>query len=51
LRWQAAGDDIGGFMTWSGPDGMVVFMQDGARTLWLIAPDTSTAEAMLTVLR
>ncbi len=51
LRWQAASTDVAGLPTWTGIDGTVVFMQDGAQTLWLIAPDAATAQSILTQLQ
>jgi hypothetical protein len=51
LRWQVASEDIGGYPTWVGPDGMIVFLQDGNRTLWLITPDVSAAETILNILQ
>ncbi len=51
LRWQAASEGIGGLSTWTGPDGTIVFLQDGTRTLWLMAPDPSLVQSILTELQ
>ena len=51
LRWDAAPQWISGQPTWTGPDGTVILMQDGDRTLWIIAPTDDLAETLLLKLR
>jgi hypothetical protein len=50
-RWQPAGQRISGQATWQGVDGSVVLMQDGERTLWIIAPTDALAEIVLGALQ
>jgi len=51
LRWDQASQGISGQATWKGPEGTVVLMQDGDRTLWMIAPTDSLAETIFTALQ
>jgi len=46
-RWDAADSLILGHTTWDGVDGVVDFFQNGARTVWVIAPDAQTVEALM----
>ena len=50
LRWESASEKVSGLPTWVGPEGTIVLMQDGSRTVWLIAPDSTTINAILTEL-
>lgn len=51
LRWEDASSLVAGYSTWVGDNGTVVFLQEGARTLWVLAPDAETAESILTELQ
>jgi hypothetical protein len=51
LRWDTAPQPIAGQPTWVGPDGSVVLMQDGDRTVWIIAPTASLAETLVEALQ
>lgn len=50
LRWVSENDTVNGYHTWSGDQGVVVLMQDGDRTLWVVAPDSEIMESILTAL-
>ncbi len=47
LRWATAEEQIAGQPTWTGVEGIIVFMQAGDRTLWIIAPTDALAESVL----
>jgi hypothetical protein len=51
LRWQPADQRISGQATWQELEGTLVLIQDGDRTLWLIAPEDSLAETIFTALQ
>lgn len=51
LRWTPAAQNIAGLPTWSGLEGVVVLFQDGDRTVWIIAPADTLAEATLQALQ
>jgi len=51
LRWEYVGQRISGNPTWVGPEGSVVVMQDGERTVWIVAPTDALAETVLDSLR
>ncbi len=51
LRWEEAPQDVGGHPTWIGLEGIIVFFQEGERTLWMIAPDETLAETVFEVLK
>jgi hypothetical protein len=46
-RWDAADEQLSGQRTWRGQEGTVVFMQEGDRSLWIIAPTDALAEMIL----
>jgi hypothetical protein len=50
LRWTSENETINGYHTWSGDQGIVVLLQEGGRTLWVIAPDREIMESLLTAL-
>ncbi len=47
LRWEAVSQEINGYHTWSGEQGLSVLMQVGDRTLWVMAPDRELVETIL----
>ncbi len=47
LRWEAASQEINGYHTWSGEQGVSVLLQVGDRTLWVMAPDRELVETIL----
>jgi len=51
LRWENGGSAIEGYPAWLGANGAVVFLQEGDRTLWVLAPDAEIAESILTALQ
>lgn len=51
LRWDVAPQQVAGEQTWVGSDGTVVLMQDGDRTLWIIAPTAALAETVFEALQ
>lgn len=54
LRWVSGSEEINGYDTWTGDwdsdQGVTVFIQDGDRTLWVMAPDRETMESILSEL-
>lgn len=46
-RWDIADELITGKPTWRGREGTVVLLQEGDRTLWIIAPTDALAEMLL----
>jgi hypothetical protein len=51
LRWSPASQQVMGQPTWEGSDGTVVLLQDGDRTLWVIAPTNNLAEILISELQ
>ncbi len=51
LRWSLADAQIMGYPTWMGSDQVVVFAEDGSRTLWLIGPTIEILENALGALQ
>jgi len=51
LRWENASSAVEGYPTWTSANGTVVFLHEGDRTLWVIAPDIEMLESILTVLQ
>jgi len=47
LRWQESDTRILGYPSWTAENVSVVFLQEGIRTLWLMAP---TEQMVLTIL-
>ncbi len=51
LRWESDPSKMDGYPTWSGENGTVVLVHEGDHTLWVMAPEFETAEALLAELR
>lgn len=51
LRWETADSTVQGYSTWSGANGTVILMQEGDRTLWVMAPEAEMVESILTALQ
>jgi len=49
-RWDKADPVLPEHLSWAGVDGVVDFFQAGDRTVWVIAPDVSTAQSVVTEL-
>lgn len=45
-RWPGSELSISGYPAWFGADGVILLMQEGSRTVWLMAP----SEAMITLI-
>jgi hypothetical protein len=51
LRWEKSENAIQGFPTWADSSNSIVFLRDGAQTLWLFAPSDTLIETLLLELR
>jgi len=51
LRWESIGSEIMDSPTWVGLDGMVVFVQNGDRSVWVMAPTQLNVESILSELQ
>lgn len=47
LRWQDSDTRISGYPSWTGENVSVVFLQEGSRTLWVMAPSEEMVSTIL----
>lgn len=50
-RWDADSQQLSGLFSWRGREGSVVLVQEGDRTLWIIAPTDELADLILSELQ